>query len=102
MRLWVGQPDWGKFEIPDNDAWNERVAPGRYIFHIELVDEGRARMLTLRRSTTHAKPPAVDPWDFLLACNRCGRILADWFPITTAMYVDVRDLPLPVLERMHP
>jgi hypothetical protein len=102
VRLWIGQPDWGKFEIPEHDEWNERVAPGRYIFQIELVDEGKARMLTLRHATARAKPPAVDPFEFGLRCSGCGRNLDDWWPIMTAVYVASPDLPAEVLQRMHP
>jgi hypothetical protein len=98
-QLWVGDPDWGHIEVEDHDEWIERVAPGRYIFEVQLVDEGNARLLTLRKPTAHAKPPAVDPlWIESGPCRYC----AESGLISTAIYVDVRDVPMPILRRMHP
>jgi hypothetical protein len=99
-QLWVGNPDWGDIQWIDEglDEWNERVAPGRYIFEVQLVDEGNARLLTLRKSTALAKPPAVDPFWMSGPCRYC----AEWGPMSTAIYIDVRDVPMPILRRMHP
>lgn len=100
--LWVGQPDWPHLEwTPDvHGVFNERFALGRYIFTVQLVDEGRVRLLTLRQSTALAKPPAVDPFwhDEDVPCRWC----ADAGLICTAIYIDIRDVPPSILERMHP
>jgi hypothetical protein len=100
--LWVGNPDWHLIDWWGTDCqdWNERVAPGRLIFTVQLVDEGRARLLTLRREVALAKPPAVDPFwhEEDVPCRWC----ADWGPICTAMYIDIRDVPFSIIQRMHP
>jgi hypothetical protein len=99
--LWVGGWDWSYFPDVTTDDWaelEERLGVAdRYTFLVELVDEGRARLHTSRKTTIRARRPAVDPvW------SETGVQHHDWGVICTAVYVDIRKLPRWLLERMHP
>lgn len=98
-RLWIGGNDWGHIDCDwdetTRDEWNEQVAPGRYIFELQLVDEGTVRLLTLLRTTAHARPPAAEPWFRGPDGSWVGIIF-------TAVYIDIRGVPAFILRRFHP
>jgi hypothetical protein len=96
MMLQLGGDDWMTFSEEENavlDDWGERVIPGRYLFWVELVDEGHARLLTHRKDTINNAPL----WYWYGECWCCT---PDVGFIFTAVYVD--KLPASILQRLHP
>jgi hypothetical protein len=94
VRFEIIGSDWRDFIDEENaeaQAWMDARLPERYLVAVQLVDEGRARLLTFG----HARP--CPDWDWYEWC-RCGRC-EDAGVITTAAYIETHRLPTPILRR---
>jgi hypothetical protein len=94
MRFEITGDDWRDFtpeEQAETQAWVAAHLPERHLMSVELVDEGRARLLTFG----HARP--CPDWDWLEWCA-CGRWVAAGV-IMTAIYIETHRLPVPMLRR---